>query len=55
VELVVMAVKPAMSAKVQRGIRKIIRETIRETTIEKRRMSESALIPSGEGIPPGTA
>jgi hypothetical protein len=42
----------AKSAKVQGGIREIIKEIIRET---KRRISISAFIASGEGTPPRTA
>jgi len=50
-KVVVMAVKPVKAAKVQGGTREIIRET----TIGKRRISGSAFIASGEGIPPRTA
>jgi len=46
------AAEAAKSAKVQRGTREMIREIIRET---KRRISGSAFIASGEGIPPRTA
>jgi hypothetical protein len=51
--MAVMAVKPVKAAEVQRGIREIIREIIR--TIGKRRISGSAFIATGEGIPPRTA
>jgi hypothetical protein len=50
-EVVVMAVKPVEAAKVQGGIREIIRET----TIGKRRISGSAFITTGEGTPSRTA
>ena len=50
-EVVVMAVKPVEVAKVQGGIREIIRET----TIGKRWISGSAFIATGEGTPPRTA
>jgi len=43
----------AKAAEVQRGIREMIREIIR--TIGKRRISGSAFIAIGEGIPPRTA
>jgi hypothetical protein len=46
----------AKSAEVQRGIREMIKEMIREIIREtKRRISGSAFIASGEGIPPRTA
>jgi len=50
---VVMALKPVKTAEGQRGIREMIREIIR--MIRKRRISGSAFIASGEGIPPTTA
>jgi len=46
---VVISVKPVKVAEVQSGIRDIIR------TIEKRSISGSAFIASGEGTPPRTA
>jgi hypothetical protein len=49
--LVVMATKQVEAAKVQGGIREIIRET----TIGKRRISGSAFIATGEGTPSRTA
>jgi hypothetical protein len=54
-DVVVMVVKPVKAAEVQRGIRGMKREIIRETTIVKRRTSESAIIASGQGTPPSTA
>jgi hypothetical protein len=54
-KVVVMAVKPVKAAEVQRGIREMTREIIRETTIGKRRISGSVFIASGEGTPPRTA
>jgi hypothetical protein len=52
-KVVVMDVKPAKSAEVQRAIREMIREIVR--TRGKRRITGSAFIASGEGIPPRTA
>ena len=49
------AAEAAKWAKVQRGIREMIREIIRETTIGKRRICRSAFIASGQGISPSTA
>jgi hypothetical protein len=51
--MVVMAVKPVKAAEVHRGIREMPREIIR--TRGKRRISGSAFIASGKGIPPRTA
>jgi len=51
--MVVMAVKPVKAAEAQRGIREMIREIVR--TRGKRRISRSAFIASGEGIPLRTA
>jgi hypothetical protein len=50
---VAKAVEAAKSAKVQKGIREMIREIMR--TIGKGMMCGSALIASGEGISPRTA
>jgi len=50
-KVVVMAVKPVKVAKVQRGIREIIREK----TIGNRTICGSAFIPIGKGISPRTA
>jgi len=47
----VLMVKPVKAAKVQRGIREIIRET----TIGNRRICGSAVIANSEGISPRTA
>jgi hypothetical protein len=47
-KVVVMAVKPVKAAKVQGGIREMIREIIRET---KRKISGSVFIASSEGTP----
>ena len=56
VVMVVMAVKPVKAAEVQGGIREMTREMIREIIREtKRRISGSAFIAIGEGIPPTTA
>jgi len=52
---VAKAAEAATSAKVQRGIREIIREILRETTIGQRRICGSAFIARGEGISPRTA
>jgi len=49
VVMVVMAVKPVMAAKVQSGIREILR------TIGKRRICENAFIANSEGVSPRTA
>jgi hypothetical protein len=43
------------SANIQRGIREIITEIMRETTIGKRRISGSSFVASGIGISPRTA
>jgi len=48
---VAMLVKPVNAAKVKRGLREIIRESM----IGKRRICRSAFIASGEGISPSTA
>jgi hypothetical protein len=47
------AVKPVKAAEVQGGTREMIREILRR--IGKRRISGSAFIASGKGIPPRTA
>jgi hypothetical protein len=47
--MVAMVAEGAKSAKVQRGIREMIR------TIGKRRISGSCFIASGKGTPPRTA
>jgi len=49
------AAEAAKAAEVQRGIREMTREIIRETTIGKRRISGSAFIAIGEGTPQKTA
>jgi hypothetical protein len=50
-KVVEMAVKLIKPAEVQRGIREMTREILRETTKGKRRIAGSAFIASGEGTP----